>query len=245
MGPYKTTNGGINWYYATIYLGTIYPWFYNVSVINNQYCFLPGADGRIFKSTNFGETWDSIAKTSMELGTCSVAFANLLTGWVGGNNHYLFKTTNGGISWIRENTISFAWFSLFCHNELVVWGVGNLNVIMHTTTGGQPFSQISNNNEIIPKKYELYQNYPNPFNSQTYIKFSIMENEKGKTENGIVALKVYDILGKEIMTLINEKLQSGTYNMNFNGNNLASGIYFYSLFVDNKLIESKKLTLLK
>ena len=69
-------------------------------------------------------------------------------------------------------------------------------------------------------------------------------------ENGLVTLKVYNILGKEIATLVNEKLNPGTYEIPFSinqytNNQLSSGIYFYSLFVDNKLIETKKLTLIK
>jgi photosystem II stability/assembly factor-like uncharacterized protein len=237
-GPYKTTNGGINWYYASINLGTIYPWFYNVSIINNQCCFLPGADGRIFKSTNFGDTWDSIAKTPMELGTCCITFANLSTGWVGGNFHYVFKTTNGGFNWIQENTFSIGIFSIYCHNDLVVWGVGQPNIILHTTTGGQPFSQIANSNNQITKEYILYQNYPNPFNPNTSIKYKIASIKQ-------ISLKVYNILGKEIATLVNEKKSPGIYEFIFNSNNLPGGIYFYSLFADKILIDTKKMILIK
>jgi photosystem II stability/assembly factor-like uncharacterized protein len=238
LGPYKTTNGGINWYYATINLGTIYPWFYNLSVINNQYCYLPGSDGRIFKSSDFGNTWDSIAKTSMTLGTCSITFANLLTGWVGGNDHYIFKTTNGGINWIQESPTSFAWFSIYCYNELIVWGVGNPNIIMHTTTGGLPFSQIINNNEQITKEYKLFQNYPNPYNQCTIINVQLSITRH-------VKIDIYDITGKLIITIINQKQNSGLHNYKFDGKNLSSGIYFYSLSVNGILKDTKKMLIVK
>jgi photosystem II stability/assembly factor-like uncharacterized protein len=237
-GPYKTTNGGINWYYASIYLGTIHPWFYNVSVINNQYCYLPGSDGRIFKSSDFGDTWDSIGKTPMRLGTCSGAFANLLTGWVGGNYYnILFKTTNGGTIWIQENVSNFGWFSIYCYNDLVVWGVSSPNYIMHTTTGGQPFSQISNNNEQITNDFKLFQNYPNPFNPVTNIKYQIQKT-------GQVTLKIYDITGREIKTLVNEIKNPGSYIVTFNGTELASGVYFYRIQAGD-FVQVKKMLLIK
>lgn len=93
------------------------------------------------------------------------------------------------------------------------------------------------NNEQNAYNFELSQNYPNPFNPITSIAFEI-------PSTGIVKLKVYDLLGKEVATLINEVKQSGYYKVDFNASNLSSGIYFYRLETDNK-IEIKKMTLLK
>ncbi|MDD5362199.1 MAG: T9SS type A sorting domain-containing protein [Ignavibacteria bacterium] len=98
---------------------------------------------------------------------------------------------------------------------------------------------------ITPNEYKLFQNYPNPFNPVTKIKFSICEDVNRKTENGLVKLKVYDVLGKEIATLVNEKLRPGTYEVQFSNNQLPSGIYFYRLTIDNKQLAVKKMTLLK
>jgi phosphatidylserine/phosphatidylglycerophosphate/cardiolipin synthase-like enzyme len=88
----------------------------------------------------------------------------------------------------------------------------------------------------IPAQYKLFQNYPNPFNPSTKIKFSIPENGKMKTENGIITLKIYDILGKKVATLINEKLNAGIYEIPFSINQFSdyqfpSGVYFYRLQV--------------
>lgn len=93
------------------------------------------------------------------------------------------------------------------------------------------------NKEETPINYELYQNYPNPFNPTTTIKFSIVEQSQ-------VTLKVYDILGKVVTTLVDGVKQSGTFNVNFNGSNLTSGIYFYKLETNN-YTATKKLLLLK
>jgi len=92
-------------------------------------------------------------------------------------------------------------------------------------------------------KFSLSQNYPNPFNPSTTIKYSIPRS----TEFNSVAqttLKIYDILGREVATLVNKQQQAGNYEVNFNANNLSSGIYFYKL-QSGSFVESKKMILLK
>ena len=83
-------------------------------------------------------------------------------------------------------------------------------------------TSIQNDGETITNKYSLEQNYPNPFNPTTTISYSIKEK-------GFVQLKVYDVLGKEIATLVNEEKRQGSYSAKFNGNNIPSGVYFYKI----------------
>jgi hypothetical protein len=90
---------------------------------------------------------------------------------------------------------------------------------------------------ISPANYVLEQNYPNPFNPLTTISFGIPVKSK-------VALKVFDIVGNEIITLVNEEKEPGRYNVNFNAENIASGIYFYTLKTEN-FIQTKKMILMK
>jgi hypothetical protein len=89
----------------------------------------------------------------------------------------------------------------------------------------------------VPNKYNLMQNYPNPFNPITNVKFSIINS-------GNVKLVVYDIQGREVQTLLNERLQPGTYEVPFDGSNLTSGVYFYQLISDN-YIETKRMVMIK
>ena len=91
--------------------------------------------------------------------------------------------------------------------------------------------------EVIPTEFLLHQNYPNPFNPSTKIEFKI-------PESGLVNLKVYDILGREVITLVNEKMQPGNYTVDFDASTLASGIYFYTLN-SSEFISTKKMILLK
>jgi hypothetical protein len=94
--------------------------------------------------------------------------------------------------------------------------------------------------ENIPLNFELYQNYPNPFNPATNIKYRI-------PDNSYVTLKIYDILGKEIVTLVNEKQNAGEYSVMFNSNGLPSGIYFYKVFCSGKeyFTNVKRMVLIK
>ncbi len=89
----------------------------------------------------------------------------------------------------------------------------------------------------LPKVYELSQNYPNPFNPITMIKYQV-------PVNGLVTLKVYDIIGKEVATLVNEVQNAGYYNIQFKASNLPSGVYFYNLKAGNANI-TRKMILMK
>jgi uncharacterized delta-60 repeat protein len=96
---------------------------------------------------------------------------------------------------------------------------------------------IQNISSEVPKAFLLSQNYPNPFNPNTNIKYQI-------TNSGFVSIKVYDILGKEAETLVNENLKAGTYEVDFDGSKFASGIYFYVMKTEN-FIDTKKMILIK
>lgn len=99
-----------------------------------------------------------------------------------------------------------------------------------------PVGIINYTNEI-PDRYSLRQNYPNPFNPSTKLKYSL-------PENGFVSLKIYDMAGKEVMTLINGEQKAGTYELQFNGSNLTSGVYLYKLETES-FTQTKKMTLVK
>lgn len=88
-----------------------------------------------------------------------------------------------------------------------------------------------------PKGFVLYQNYPNPFNPTTIIKFSVFEREQ-------VSLKIFDLLGQEVKTLVQEEKTKGSYEVVFNASELPSGIYVYQLKT-GKLVETKKMVLMK
>jgi hypothetical protein len=98
---------------------------------------------------------------------------------------------------------------------------------------------------ILTENFILFQNYPNPFNPTTKIKYTIPANViLNGAKNLNVSIKVYDVLGNEVAALVNEEKQPGTYGINFDGSNLSSGIYFYTLTAGGYK-STKKLTLIK
>jgi hypothetical protein len=95
---------------------------------------------------------------------------------------------------------------------------------------------INSNTELV-NSFSLEQNYPNPFNPVTVIRYSLFENR-------FTSLKIFDALGKEVATLVNEKQTSGNYNVSFNGINLSSGVYFYKLTAGD-FVDVKRMVLIK
>lgn len=245
---YRTLNGGINWSLMD-----------NNEGFNDMY-FIDSLIGwkspPMKKTTNGGLNWvTQILPTGGGLNPSANTLSNINkdTIWVGGGYKFypnsstrglLNFTSNGGDTWyfqIPDTSFRIPGFPLIQFiNKLNGWAYGYNNTGIHTTTGGDttfllPVHQISSE---IPKEYKLYQNYPNPFNPKTMIKYQI-------TVNSYVSLKVFDITGKYIINLVNKKQPAGTYETEFNGSGISSGVYFYSLIVDGVLIDTKKLILIK
>ncbi len=112
---------------------------------------------------------------------------------------------------------------------------GGNGILLYTTNGGSTFVNQSSN--IVPEKYALHQNYPNPFNNSTVIQFEVP-----KASN--VKIKLYNVLGKEMETLVNEQYKPGTYKISVWTGDYPSGIYFYRLETNN-YSETKKMVLVK
>ena len=113
-------------------------------------------------------------------------------------------------------------------------GVIDTTEILTESISSIGIKQIS---EVVPSSYSLSQNYPNPFNPETKIRFEL-------PVGGFSSLKVYDILGREVAILVNEKLGAGTYTVDWNAGNFPSGAYFYRLRTEG-YTETKRIVLLK
>ena len=112
--------------------------------------------------------------------------------------------------------------------------IGSWALVDNLTLGGvTDVEQISG----LPENFSVQQNYPNPFNPSTLIEYSI-------PEQSFVDLKVYDILGNEVATLVNEEQSAGVYRADFTGADLTSGVYFYTIKAGN-FVETKKMVLMK
>ncbi|NOS84891.1 MAG: T9SS type A sorting domain-containing protein [Ignavibacteria bacterium] len=106
-----------------------------------------------------------------------------------------------------------------------------------------PITGITYMNNEIPDIYDLSQNYPNPFNPQTKIKFELPSLSRSKSSIP-VKLIIYDLLGREVATLVNEELKPGTYEADWDASNYSSGVYFYKI-ISEGFVETKKMVLMK
>jgi len=226
----KTVNSGVNWFLITGGLDYMY-----LKMVTKDTFYVCGMSGDVRISADTGHTWNS-RPVGYDIRLNSIEFCNSKTGWVCSNSGHIFRTTNAGINWQKQyydSTIGLYKISILDENNLWVSGNG---AVLKTTTGGETF--IRNEGNTVINNYKLEQNYPNPFNPVTSIKYQL-----SKYSN--IKLVVYDILGKEIETLVNRKQSPGTYEVNFDAKNLNSGVYFYVLEADNKKIDTKKMLYLK
>ena len=157
-------------------------------------------------------------------------------------------STNGTVSARGRSDVEFKWIvpsglPTYPRIYAILDENNNINEIHEENNKGYNIlgiysvTGVEDENNILPEEYVLYQSYPNPFNPSTTIKYSIPNSDK-------VSIKVYDILGRDVSTLVNEYKTAGTYSIEFNASRFASGIYFYQIHSGN-FVETKKMVLIK
>ena len=167
----------------------------------------------------------------------------------------VFLSTDNGANWAQIN-------DGLTNTTVRALQINSNEYVFAGTYGGvfrsnQPTTSIEQIDNKIPSSFVLEQNYPNPFNPGTKIRFTVPQDDRRETRN--VTLRVYDVLGNEVATLVDEELPAGEYEVEFSANGglasgirnlqasrkrLASGVYFYSLHV-NDFVQSRKMMLLK
>jgi photosystem II stability/assembly factor-like uncharacterized protein len=235
----KTTNGGDNWFYVTngINVSTTYNGFIALDV---NTVFASNSSAQVFGTTDGGANWANLNFPLTNIGTLFCTdWIDANTGMVAGIFGTVGKTTNRGASWELSKTGGYTTMGIdMVHPDTAFAVCGNV-------FGGEIFKYtkgltgtITWQNEI-PSDYSLSQNYPNPFNPVTKIRFSL-------PKEGTVTLKVFDITGQEVETIIDGlQINRGVITYDFDGSKLSSGVYFYSLFVDGNRIDTKKMVLVK
>jgi len=247
-GPlYKTSNGGGFWWSINSNLNMLVIKAFDVNI-------LLGVDQYIIhRTTNGGQSWESNQSNLLDFGF-DIEFLPEDPSRVWYISSRVCFSSDTGRSWVEE-------FSLNNHNFMDIiftdancgWLIARTTTspytarIFRTTNGG--FGGLvlveENDSELSTMKYYLRQNYPNPFNPVTKIKYNIPSATLRQAQSDIlVTLKVYDILGTEIATLVNEEKPAGEYEVEFDGTKLTSGIYFYQLKTGD-FIETRKMVLLK
>jgi photosystem II stability/assembly factor-like uncharacterized protein len=237
----KTTDGGINWLDHSIETETC---FYDVTFIHSDMATIVGgcvpmangAPAVILSTTDGGDNWFNqyISPNPMQL--LSVHFLSLGTKNLGiaAGTFDILTTTDEGKTWIYQLLDNTNWLGGACFSDtLNCWVVGVNGTILHASAG----FTYTENAVTQPTEFILLQNYPNPFNSSSVISYSISQLSN-------VVIKVYDIVGKEVATLVDEEKPTGIYELTLNAAILPSGVYFYQLKAGD-FIQTKKMILMK
>ena len=239
---FKSTNAGVNFTNSSSGLPTrtitsisIHPDSSQVAIVT----FSGFGAGKIYKTINGGANWENISGNLPDSpvndgliyypgSSTSIYYAAMDIG--------VFFTDNWGTTWTEladglPNTVAMHLDYHQATNTLRIGTHGRGVWETHNPVG------IINYNNQVPSGYSLQQNYPNPFNPVTNIKYDIL------TE-GFVKLSVYDILGRELKSIISQNQKPGTYTVQFDGTDLSSGVYFYKLQA-NSFTETKKMMITK
>jgi len=230
-----TTDGGTTWTQST-FVGVPSSLtssdLRDISFINETTAVAVG-NKIILKSTDAGKTWNYIDSSTGWLYAVRINKNGI--GYASGAG-LILKTTDGGQTWTNlydQNVIRSATLYAVAIDTLNYAWVGGAYSLIYTNS---PVTFIKLDDEI-PNDFTLSQNYPNPFNPTTTIEFSVPYASE-------VSIKIYNMLGQEIKTLINGGLQPGRYKVEFNASDLPSGVYFYIMRAD-KFAEMKKMLLIK
>lgn len=238
-----TSNGGTNW---TTDSTRSAKWIESVYLKSSGLGFAGCDSSYLLRTANFGTNWTQIPVPN-NLRVQNIRFANEYTGWFIGTDHSypgtgrLFVSVDGGNYFQQMQSLeNFNVKGFSFVDALNGYVCGDSGTVLKTTNGGLTFISVSSN--TVPKSFGLFQNYPNPFNPTTTIRFDVANDMKRQTPN--VKLVIYDVLGREVATLVNEQLQPGTYVVSWDGSNYPSGVYFYKIEVDD-FVETKKMILIK
>jgi hypothetical protein len=195
--------------------------------------FVGTSDSGVFKSTDNGENWLQINNGLNSLAINSIVVTSENEIFVASNTVYL--STNSGNQWtsISDGLYSPPLSLAVDSNNKVFAGTVDAGVF-YLAEGP---TSIDNSDTLTLSNFVMLQNYPNPFNSSCTIKYSIPKSSQ-------ILLKIFNTLGQEIETLVNEEKPIGTYELNWNAANLPSGVYFFRLQASG-YVETKKMILLK
>ncbi|MBM4157428.1 MAG: T9SS type A sorting domain-containing protein [Ignavibacteria bacterium] len=228
QGVYITSNNGINWVQTSLNNQLV------LSLTTHGNILFAGTDANgIFFTTDNGNNWAQTFINSSSVYSLIVNSNNIFAG----TNNGIYLSTNNGVNWSEKNqgfVTTPVVDALIIVNNFIYAGTSTQSIWRRSLSDIIGIQKISEN---VPEFYSLGQNYPNPFNSMTNVKFQMLNG-------GMAKITVYDVLGKEVITLVNEKLAPGTYEIRFDGGNLSSGIYFYRMTTGN-FVQTKKMLMIK
>jgi hypothetical protein len=227
-GILTSTNNGANWTQSSLNNRSVLA----LKVVGSN--IFAGAETGVYLSTNNGSNWTLTSLSKRYVYSMAVIGTNIFASTEQG----IYLSKDNGASWTKKNEGLSS--SIIDGLRLVVSDNFIFASSLNTSVWRRSIVDIINVRLIsteVPSSYELKQNFPNPFNPVTKIIFSLPNNSH-------IALKIYDMQGKEIALLINEELKNGTYEYLFNGEYFPSGVYFYRMETP-EFSQSKVMVLVK
>ena len=204
----------------------------DVNFITEQLGYALG-DKKLYKTTDGGITWNII----WEQGFLSFAFSDSVNGMVD-SDEGLKQTTDGGKSWVKKDyKIPFAGANKMLYNARGdLFLISGVKMVM-IPSNQNPLPEIHSSNYQPIAEYHLSSSFPNPFNSSSTIKYFIPTTSH-------VSIKIFNTLGEEIKTLVDEEKSNGAYEVTWNAHDLTSGVYFYRM-QSGSFVQTNKMILLK
>ncbi len=229
LGLYHTTDGGMTWNKQSYDSATV-GGLGGISFTDSLHGWACShGSGWVIQTSDGGHTWTNTfqIQPQNQLTAENISFPDQHNGWVFGFTFYLgdimeliYRTTDGGGTWFQESTGLCRWLGNGiaidpCHAWAISAGDGSILALGQTTS-------VREDERAVPRTIDLSQNYPNPFNPATEIQYQL-------PSSGHVTLKVYNLVGQEVATLVNRYQQPGNKTVSFDGSGLSSGIYLYRL----------------
>jgi len=231
-GLYRSTDNGNNWTRLSSAPGPM-----SLAMNSNGHIFLGNYDSRrVHRSTDNGDSWTELSDSPNAYALAINSAGHIFAGARGGpSGSGIYRSTDDGDSWTNTGLTQIP-----CgppHIAINSFGyvyvgtcIGVFRSVMSTTSVREVHREL-------PEEFALEQNYPNPFNPSTNVRFQI-------ADLGLASLRIYDVLGREIATLVNEELKPGSYEVTWDASGRASGVYFYRLQTEN-YVDTKKLMLVR
>ncbi len=249
----KTTDGGST--FTNIFAnvpptGNGYNDLLCIYFVNQQTGWIGGSNldkHNIYKTTNAGTNWvyqpNPVSLNNYYVQINDMIFFSPDSGWaVHGTpvTGQIMFTADGGNNWVTEQQTPGWYQCINYYLRMKAW-CGSDGGLVWSTLMSPPL-EINNYSGEIPKRFDLHQNFPNPFNPETRIRFDIPADMK--RQSAYVRLVIYDVLGREVSTLINKQMAPGSYEVTWNAANYNSGVYFYKLTAGS-FTETKKMAAVK
>lgn len=229
----RSTDFGYSWKTSTL---TPSQFVTSITFSKSNAIFVGTTDMGVLKSNDNAKTWVPANAGIENKAVWFLAFDSSGTLWAGTDSNGVYYSTNGGSSWVQQNDglDDITSVGVFALPDGYIYAVTSPGYIYRSTT---KLTDVEDQSTNVPRNFSLSQNYPNPFNPTTTIDYSI-------PKSGFVSLKVYDVLGREVATLVNEGKSPGNYSVVFNASQCSSGIYYYRIRIGS-FTEVKKLCLIK